>query len=226
MAYPDRASAYTHGHASHVQHVLEYVASQEGFALEELVFVDESPMLFRLIGRRLLLVTIMEIRSEAQAIFELVTDEEGQIVEDLETIQAAETAAYREGYGRLDPALHERLMDAPDDEVLPIAIWLAPDPRTRDRLEVYDEVADRYPEARDALDEWGIPWQVDDPDLADRIRDDYRQMRQEDTALRAADLVEYLETRGYEVTTLVPHRIQRPAFTDPHRSRAPKHIGD
>jgi hypothetical protein len=45
----------------------------------------------------------------------------------------------------------------------------------------------------------GVPWAVEDPALAQEIRQEYRRMGEEDAATRAGSLVEYLSERGFAV---------------------------
>jgi hypothetical protein len=93
------------------------------------------------------------------------------------------------------------MQKAGDDDLLPIAIWVAGSTQVRTREQVYAELIARYPEAAVALEREGTPWAVDDPALAAEIRQEYRRMRAEDTAARVDPLVEYLNERSFEAMT-------------------------
>lgn len=92
---------------------------------------------------------------------------------DVNAIAAAEATAYRAKYGKLTPALYERLQKANAAELLPVAIWLAPDPAVRTQEQVFAELVNRYPGAAAALTEKGVPWAVDNAAVAKEIRQTY-----------------------------------------------------
>jgi len=188
--------------SAEAQKALQYIAERESIPLEGLLIINDYEWVFPLLGRTFRDVLILDIRtSEGQEYHVLVDLADGHIEDDWNAIEAAEEAAYRDKYGKLHPALYERMQKAGDDDLLPVAIWTAPNAQVRTRQEVYAELAARYPKAAVALEREGTPWAVDDPVLAQEIHEEYRRMRAEDTAVRVEPLVEYLSERDFEART-------------------------
>jgi len=97
--------------------------------------------------------------------------------------------------------LYERLQEVGDDDLLPVAIWVAGSAKVRTQEEVFAELAAQYPEVAAAIERGRKPFEVDNPALARGIREEYRRMRAEDTAVRVSPLVDHLSKRGSEVRT-------------------------
>jgi hypothetical protein len=103
----------------------------------------------------------------------------GRIEEDVTKIKRAAALAYRRQYGRLHPRLYERLQQMGDEEELLVAIWSGTPP-SRSQAQLYAALAARFSEAAEALARSGIPFDVGDPALAERIRGVCIQMLAED----------------------------------------------
>ncbi len=85
--------------------------------------------------------------------YDIAMDGNGQVV-DVERLQAEEHAAQAARYGRLDPALAERLATAPADEPIEVFIWLKepsyegparPDPKqpmTKEQIDAFIKQVD------------------------------------------------------------------------------------
>jgi hypothetical protein len=126
---------------------------------------------------------------------------DGSFAEEVEAIEQAEREARRARYGKLEPALFERLEALnPDDEV-PVAIWVAGKLK-RSEEELYAALAVKYPEAQAALERSGKPFDVDDSELGRELEAEYVRMLEADTREQVRPLVHYLEGQGYAVTTL------------------------
>lgn len=181
---------------------LRHIAKREGIPVEGLDITADHEWAFPLIGRTFRFVSIMDIRTTAGQVYPVLVDlRDGHVEADVNAVVAAERAAYWAKYGKFHPSLYERLQGIDDEDSLPIAIWLAPHPETRTQEEVFIELATRYPEAARALEQVGVPWAVDEAALTAQIREEYRQMLAEDTAVRAGPLVNHLSGRGFEVKT-------------------------
>jgi hypothetical protein len=142
----------------------------------------------------------LDTRSEGRFYSLLVDLDNGYIEEDLAAVREAEEKAYLNRYGKLEPALYRRLQEVDDDEVLPVAIWVAGESQ-RSQEELFAAVAARFPEAQAALARSGKPWDVEDPELAARIKAEYNRLSVTDTAARIEPLVKYLKQRGAEIRT-------------------------
>ncbi len=113
-------------------------------------------------------------------------------------------AAYRARYGKLTPALYERLQQAKEGELLPIAVWMAPDPAARSQETIFAELVRQFPGAAEALARYGVPWRVDDATVGEKIRQAYFRALSDDALRRLWPLAEQLKGQGSEVTTLEP----------------------
>lgn len=188
------------GPSEAAQNALAYIAQRRGIPAQELVVVTDYPRVYPNLGRRFQAVTILDTRPEGRFYSLLVDLDNGRVEEDLAAVREAEEKAYLERYGRLEPALYRRLQEVDDDEVLPVAIWVAGGPQ-RSQEDLFAAVAARHLEAQEALSRSGKPWDVEDPELAARIKAEYNRLSAADTAVRIEPLVTHLERRGVEVTT-------------------------
>lgn len=178
---------------------LAYVAERYGLPPETLSVANEHRRDYPLLGRSFRAVTIHD--RGGTGFYQLLVDlEDGRIEEDVSAIEQAATAAYRARYGKLHPALYERLQQVRDEEILPVAIWSAAPPQ-RNRQQLYAELAARFPEAAAALAHTGNPFDVGNPALADRIRAVYMDLLEEDTRARLTPLIQYLQALGVKVET-------------------------
>jgi len=104
---------------------VQRVAEREGVPAEDLQLVNATTTEFRLLGKTVSAFKFLDKRTGH--IYGLALDKEGREV-DVEQMQAEERAAYAARYGRLDPALAERLALAPADESIEVFIWLKEPP--------------------------------------------------------------------------------------------------
>lgn len=182
------------------QKALAYIARRKGIPPQELVVVTDHPTVYSNLKRKFQVVTILDTRPEGRFYSLLVDLDNGRLEEDLAAVRAAEERAYLDRYGKLEPALYRRLQEIDDSEALPVAIWVAGNPQ-RTQEELFAAVAARFPEAQAALSRSGKPWDVEDPELAARIKAEYNQLGMADTAMRIEPLVSYLRQRGAEMRT-------------------------
>ncbi len=178
---------------------LTYVAERYGLPPEQLSVANEHRRDYPLLRRSFRAVTVHD--RGGTGFYQLLVDlENGRIEADVPAIERATAAAYRARYGRLHPALYERLQPIGDDEVLPVAIW-GEAPPGRSRQQLYTELAARFPEAAIALARSGNPFDVGDQILADRIRGVYLGLLEEDTQARLTPLIRHLQAYSVEVET-------------------------
>jgi hypothetical protein len=183
---------------------LNYVAEQYAVPLEDLLLVNEDELSYPLTGRSFRALVIVDRRppqvtGERFAYNLLIDLATGEIVEDINAVQAAEDAAYRDKYGKLHPTLYDRLQEVTDDTMLPVAIWVAGSAEQRTEAEYYAELAARFPAAAEALARGTKPMDVEDPELSQAIQEAYNQLRAEDTQARIQPLAAWLEAQGFSV---------------------------
>ena len=204
-----------------VQIALNYVSERYSIPIENLLVVNEHTRRYPLSGRTFQAVTLLDTRNpdkfgykfEYSLLIDLSTR---SIEEDLAAIQAAEDAAYLAKYGKLQPALYERLQPVSDDTVLPVAIWIANQGQERTDAEIYAELAAQFPAAAEALARGTKPFDVADPDLSEQIQAAYRQLHAQDITVRNIPLLDWLEKQGMSVE----QQVGMPALT----ARLPKRI--
>jgi hypothetical protein len=150
-------------------------------------------------------VTLLDTRPRGE-IYKLLVDlSDGRIEEDISALLNAETQAYQAEYGRLEIALYNRLQEIGENDTLPVAIWIAPQPgQTASDLQqtIFTALAAKYPEAREAMERSGKPMDVDNPELAAQIEAEYVAMLNNEIEARVAPLLQELRRRGFSVTTL------------------------
>lgn len=188
------------GPSKAAQKALAHIAQHKDIPPQKLVVVTDHPTVYPNLGRKFQVVTILDTRSEGRFYSLLVDLDNGYIEEDLATVREAEEKAYLNRYGKLEPALYRRLQEVDDDEVLPVAIWVAGESQ-HSQEDLFAAVAARFPEAQAALARSGKPWDVEDPELAARIKAEYNRLSVTDTAARIEPLVKYLKQRGAEIRT-------------------------
>jgi hypothetical protein len=163
-------------------------------------------MTFPHLGLTYTLVTLIHDRPDQPELtrqFSLLVDPaSGEVREDINALRAAEEEAYRAKYGKLHPELYELLQSASDDTLFPIAVWAAPFPGQRSLRELEEEAARLHPDAVKALQERGVAWAVDDPDLRIQIEQKYNQLLAEETHKQVQPVIEWLQARGYAVQEL------------------------
>jgi len=178
---------------------LQHIADREGIPLANLLIANEHPCGFPLLGRQFVALTIFD--QVGHRSFKLLVDlKDGNVVDDVAAMEQAEAEASRANYGKLQPALYERLQTVDDKEELPVAIWVG-GKYGRTTEELYAALASRYPEVRDALARHSSPFDVRDSALSHRIQNEYEQMSQEDIITRIQPLVTHVKSRGGAVKT-------------------------
>jgi hypothetical protein len=87
-----------------VQRALGYLSAREAVPIERLLVGDQHREEYKLLGRAFWAVSVLD--TENQTWHQLMVDlENGAIVEDIAAVERAEQSAYREKYGKLEPAL-------------------------------------------------------------------------------------------------------------------------
>lgn len=179
------------------QRGLAYISKRENIPIEALIVAADHLTEYPVSGRKFQVVTLMDTRPEGQVYKLLVDLTSGQIEEDISALLAAEAQAHQARYGKLEPALYERLQTLKDDDTVPVAVWMAAQPgqtTLADQQEAaFAALAAKYPEAKVALTRSGKPMDVDDPELAHRIEAEYIALLTAETKARVQPLVRELE---------------------------------
>lgn len=192
------------GPSQAAQAALAYIATREGISTGALRIVADHPTEYPNLDRQFQVVTIWDTRPQGQ-IYKLLVDlQSGRIEEDVSALLAAETRAHESRYGKLQPALYERLQGLNDDETLPVAVWVAAGPGqslAEQQIAASATLAARYPEVRAALERFGKPMDVSDPALRQRIEAEYIELLNAQVEVRSRPLITELTRRGFTITT-------------------------
>jgi hypothetical protein len=194
---PDAISTKAFDGKAETQRALEYIARREAISVSQLVAVNQHRRDYPLLGKSYWAVTAVDTAGDSW--YTVMIDlNDGNFVDDIEKIEQAEQDSRFAKYGKLEPNLYERLqLMKPDEEVL-VAIWTA-GPPLRSQNEIYALLADKYPEAKQTLQESGKPFDVSDPKTASQMEADYMAILAEDTRIQISPLVTSIQTQGYKV---------------------------
>lgn len=155
-----------------------------------------------LLGRTFQAVTVLDLGSGH--FYQVLVDLNSGQVEERAAVEEAEEQRYRAEYGKLQPALYERLQAMRDEEMVRVTLWVVAPPGqslAERQAAIFAELAARYPEAQAAIEQGGKPMDVSDPALAERIYQEYVQRLNAETAARIQPLVEALEAQRFAVET-------------------------
>ncbi len=185
------------------QKALDYIVKRDGIPVEALTILDDRLIEYPSLRRKLQVVTLLDTRPEGQVYKLLVDLASGRIDDDRSTsLDAEEAQAYQAKYGKLQPALYERLRMLTDKDALPVAIWIASPPgKTLADLQeaALAAVATKYPAAQAAMARSGKPMDVDDPELARRIEAEYIALLKSEIKALVQPLVTDLRRRNFAV---------------------------
>ena len=98
---------------------LQHVSQTHVIPIEQLRVVNEGQANFPVSGRKIWGAKVWDGESS----YGVYIDERGDIV-DIKTIEAEESKAAHQKYGKLEPALFELLQTIQSDELVPCIIWL------------------------------------------------------------------------------------------------------
>jgi hypothetical protein len=147
------------------------------------------------LGRRFQEVMILDTHPDYQFYDLLVDFDSGEVIDDVEAMWAAEDQARFARYGKLDPALYERLQEIQESDFVSVTMWVvsAPGQSLDERqMAAFAILAARYPEADEAIRNGGKPMDVDDPELAQQIYNEYLQLVDFGVDVQVGPLVEAL----------------------------------
>lgn len=180
------------------QRALEYVVQRERLPLEHLLVTDEHQEDFEGWDRVFWLVTIVDVRPEGRTHMVAVDLASGDIL-DWQEVEAQAREVHFARYGKLEPALYDRLGGMEAQEVVDVVIWVV---APTDYSGICRRLAETFPEAREALEQGKRPWSVKDAALRDEIRAEYRRLRSTPVEAAVRPVADSLQNQGFEVQTI------------------------
>jgi hypothetical protein len=183
--------------SAYTQIATHYPAPKYSIPLENLVVEYEVRQEFPLIGRPFQYFKISDEQRPGSTTYSVLVDITTHAVEeDLAALEAAEAAAHRAKYGKLEVALYDRLQGVRDETVLRVAIWVG-GRALYNRDEVYAIIISKFPEAAEAVAGGGKPGEVNDPELALRIQARFEELMAKNTGSQRQAVQAWLATQGY-----------------------------
>lgn len=186
-------------------HAQGYIAQRYDLPLESLQIQGDYPTEFLALKQTFQVVTLIDTRPQGQIYKLMVNLADNQVIEDLSALYAAEAQAHAARYGKLSPALYQRLEEISETDLITVTIWMtAPPQQSLADLEVIAiaTLTAKYPEAKAAVAQGKKPMEVADPALAKQIEDEYSAIIQSQVQSRVQPLVLELEKQGFSVDAL------------------------
>jgi len=177
-----------------------YIVEQKGVPAAALAIRDDRPIQFAGLGRQYQAITLMDTRPPGRPYKVLVDLQTGAVEEDTSAVFRAEAESLKAYYGNLEPELYQRLQFLDDDDRVRVAIWVAPRPGeslAELQAAAFTTLADRYPEARAAMQRFGKPMDIADRGLSQRIFAEYKSLMVPPIEARIRPLMTELQTGGF-----------------------------
>ena len=171
------------------QQALRYVSQTYNVPIEHLMFLIEAIGNYPLTGRTIWQGKILDRASHQ--VYMVGIDEAGQIV-DPETIKQAEEDAAFQQYGKLEPALYDRLQTLGDEDRVKVSIWLS----GVDEQQIMNSIAARYPEAKLLGHR---PSKETDMGLYSQIEAEMMAAKKQAYLAIEGSVIAFLEARGFSV---------------------------
>lgn len=179
--------------------VLEHISLTKGVPIERLKVDYQHQRDYPFLEKSYWAVMALDTKT-GDWYYVLLDLADGSIIDDPNTVEQAEKQARMAKNGKFDAALVERLNTATPDETIEVAIWVAGKPK-HSQEELFELLAQQYPQAREALNRTGWPFDVGDYQLIMEMNKAYLDMLNRDTIQIVQPLVDYLQAKGYKVTT-------------------------
>ena len=186
------------------QKAVAYISEKEQIDPKFLVVDADHPTEYPNLGRRFQVVSMLDPRPGGEGYKMLVDLDTGEIITDIVSLDEEENAARFAKYGKYDQSLHEELQTLKDEDLVKVVIWVTSESGEdmyQIEAEAFAALADKYPEAKAAMEKSGVPYDVEDDELRDKLHQEYIQLIRAPVEKRKQPLLETLEAAGYESTS-------------------------
>jgi hypothetical protein len=186
--------------SSLTQAALKFISAREGVPVDQLLVTSQEPLYFPYLDKTYW--RVVAFNSPGDQEYEVLVDtQDGTTMQERLDVEQADQAVRQARYGKFEPALYERLQEMGPEETIQVAFWVAGEPK-RDEQGRFAELAQRYPEARLALEKSGNPYSVEDDQLRMEIKRDYLQMMVDDYGELVRPFADDLKAGGYAASIL------------------------
>jgi len=158
---------------------LQHIAQTHNIPIEQLDVISRTEAHYRMIDKRLWCMKISD--HESDEMYAVSIDMDGNIVDET-AIKDEERKAYVEKYGKLEPALYDRLQGASGGELIKVGIWLTP----IDSESIEKEVLSKIDE--DKRTDGNVT-----------TRSEIFAAKKEAYSLKEKPVIDYLNAKGFEI---------------------------
>ena len=186
------------------QKAVAYISAKEQIDPKFLVVDADHPTEYPNLGRRFQVVSMFDPRPGGEGYKLLVDLDTGEVITDIVSLLEAEREARFAKYGKYDETLHEALQTLKDDDLVKVVIWVTSEPGKdmhQIEAEAFAVLADKYPEAQEAMEKSGVAYDVEDAELGKKLLKEYIQLIRAPIEKRKQPLLETLEAAGFESTS-------------------------
>lgn len=157
---------------------LQHIAQTHNIPIEQLGVTARTEAHYRMIDKRLWCMKISD--HESDEMYAVSIDMDGNIVDET-AIKDEERKAYVEKYGKLEPALYDRLQGASGGELIKVGIWLTPIDSERIEKEVLSKIDEDKRTDENAA------------------RSEIFAAKKEAYSLKEKPVIDYLNAKGFEI---------------------------
>jgi hypothetical protein len=181
-----------------LQKALVYIASRDGIPVERLTVINQQQLKYPMLDKTYLAIKAYDLKGLGE--YQVLMDfEDGSFVDDISEVEQAEREAGLAKYGKLEPILYDRLATMNDEDLISVGIWVIGELK-HSRDELYAILAENHPEAKEALETTGNPFEVGDLELGEQLENEYVDLLVKDTDELVQPLVDWLQSQGYNPT--------------------------
>ena len=167
---------------------LQHIAQAYNMPLEHLSVVARTQAHYRMIDKKLWCMKISDHKSDEM--YAVSMDLDGNIVDE-NAIKEQERKAYTGKYGKLEPALYDRLRGASGGDLIKVGIWLTPIDSERIEKEILSKcLSGNRPVSDDKDGRMGG---------GSAVRNEIFAAKKEAYALKEKPVIDYLNAKGFEI---------------------------
>ena len=167
---------------------LQHIAQTQDIPIEQLSVVYKTQAHYRMIDKKLWCMKISDHKSDEM--YAASMDMDGNIVDESE-IKGQDSKAYTGKYGKLEPALYDRLRDASGEEMIKVGIWLTPIDGERIEKEILSKcLSGNRPVPDDKEGRMGG---------GSAVRNEIFAAKKEAYALKEKPVIDHLKAKGFEI---------------------------
>lgn len=180
--------------------MLAHIAEREKVPPDQLEIISVINISSPVLNQKFWLVKVIDPVSQ-NSYGTLYDPISGEYFESIFDLERAESQVKYSRWGKLDEALFEHVQSMQPDETVPVAIWI-PFNLGQVEQELYAALAEKYPEAKVSLEEYGNPFDVGELDLGNKLEREYGRLVAEQIKVHREPVEAFLQEKGVEFQAL------------------------